>query len=116
MSSECAFTYFLYKQKVGPGKGNALKGDFYKYLINERRTDMDICFEGVGQVAATFQVEGEVQPGMTVTLTKSGCVGKGTDGKPPCGVVLGGVRCGSAAVQIGGTVKVGYTGAVPTAG
>lgn len=71
---------------------------------------MDICFEGVGQVAATFQVDGEVQPGMAVTLTGSGTVGKGADGKLPCGVVLGGVRGGAAAVQIGGATKVGYSG------
>ncbi len=72
---------------------------------------MDICFEGVGQVAATFQVSGEgVQPGMAVTLTGSGTVGLGTAGKLPCGVVLGGVRGGAAAVQIGGVVKVGYSG------
>lgn len=77
---------------------------------------MGICFEGVGQVAATFPAEGEVRPGMTVTLTKSGAVGKGADGKPPCGVVLGGVRGGAAAVQIGGAVKVGYTGTAPAAG
>lgn len=78
---------------------------------------MDICFEGVGQTAATFQVEGEVQPGMVVTLTGSGAVGKGADGKLPCGVVLGGVRGGAAAVQIGGAAKVGYSGATaPAAG
>lgn len=77
---------------------------------------MGICFEGVGQMAATFQVEGEVQPGMAVTLAKSGTVGIGTDGKPPCGVVLGGVRGGAAAVQIGGAAKVGYTGTAPAAG
>ncbi len=30
---------------------------------------VDICFEGVGQVAATFQVSGDgVLPGMAVTL------------------------------------------------
>lgn len=78
---------------------------------------MDICFEGVGQVAATFQVSGEgVQPGMAVTLTDSGTVGLGADGGLPCGVVLGGVRGGAAAVQIGGAAKVGYTGTAPKAG
>ena len=78
---------------------------------------MGICFEGVGQVAATFPAEGEVRPGMTVTLTKSGAVGKGADGKPPCGVVLGGVRGGAAAVQIGGAARVSYSGdTAPAAG
>lgn len=78
---------------------------------------MDICFEGVGQVAATFQVSGEgVQPGMAVTLADSGTVGLGADGGLPCGVVLGGVRGGAATVQIGGAAKVAYTGTAPKAG
>lgn len=78
---------------------------------------MDICFEGVGQVAATFQVSGDgVLPGMAVTLTDGGTVGLGSDGDAPCGVVLSGVRGGAAAVQIGGAVKVGYSGAAPAVG
>ena len=78
---------------------------------------MDICFEGVGQTAATFQVEGEVQPGMTVALTKNGTVGRGADDALPCGVVLGNVRGGAAAVQIGGAARVSYSGdTAPAAG
>ena len=71
---------------------------------------MDICFEGIGQVAATFQVEKKdvdgIKPGMAVVLTGDGTVGLGNDGEMPCGVVLGGVRGGAAAVQIGGVAKV----------
>ena len=78
---------------------------------------MDICFEGVGQVAATFQVDGETaEPGMVVTLTDYGTVSLGADGDTPCGVLLGGVRGGAAAVQIGGVAKVGYSGTAPAAG
>lgn len=78
---------------------------------------MDICFEGVGQVAATFKVDGEtVMPGMAVTLTDYGTVGLGNDGDAPCGVLLGGVRGGAAAVQIGGVAKVSYSGTAPAAG
>ena len=78
---------------------------------------MDICFEGVGQVAATFQADGKkTRPGMAVTLTGSGEVGLGKDGDELCGVVLGSVRGGAAAVQIGGAAKVGYTGGAPKAG
>ena len=77
---------------------------------------MDICFEGVGQVAATFQVEGEVQPGMAVTLTDYGTVGLGDDGDMPCGVALGSARGGAIAVQIGGAAKVGYSGTAPAVG
>ena len=70
---------------------------------------MDICFEGVGQVAATFRVEdGDgVQAGMAVSLTGDGTVGLGIDGDEVCGVLLGSVRGGAAAVQIGGVAKVG---------
>ena len=69
---------------------------------------MDICFEGVGQVAATFRVEDgkDIQAGMAVTLKKSGTVGLGENGEPLCGVLLGNVRGGAAAVQIGGVAKV----------
>lgn len=79
--------------------------------------NMDVCFEGVGQVAATFRVDGEVQPGMAVTLTGSGTVGPGKGGEALCGVLLGGVRRGAAAVQIGGVAKVSYSGtAAPAVG
>ncbi len=78
---------------------------------------MDICFEGIGQTTATFQTEGEVQPGMVVALSASGTVSKGAANALPCGVVLGGVRGGAAAVQIGGAAKVSYSGsAAPEAG
>ena len=73
---------------------------------------MDICFEGVGQVAATFRVEDDenVRVGMAVSLTGDGTVGLGGDGGEVCGVLLGNVRGGAAAVQIGGVAKVGYSG------
>ena len=73
---------------------------------------MDICFEGVGQVAATFRVEDDenVQTGMAVTLTDNGTVGLGEGDKPLCGVLLGSVRGGAAAVQIGGVAKVSWSG------
>ena len=78
---------------------------------------MDICFEGVGQTAATFQAGEGVKPGMAVAMTGNGAVGLGSDGALPCGVVLGGVRKGAAAVQIGGAAKVGYSGdTAPAAG
>lgn len=78
---------------------------------------MDICFEGVGQTAATFQAGEGVKPGMAVAMTGNGAVGLGSDGALPCGVVLGGVRDGAAAVQIGGAAEVAYSGdTAPTAG
>ena len=78
---------------------------------------MDICFEGVGQVAATFQVKGEnAKAGMAVALTGNGTVEPGSDGAAVCGVLLGSVRGGAAAVQIGGVAKVGYFGTAPEVG
>ena len=72
---------------------------------------MDICFEGVGQVAATFKADGStVKPGMAVTVSANGTVAKGAANALPCGVVLGGVREGSAAVQISGVAQVSYSG------
>ena len=78
---------------------------------------MNICFEGIGQTAATFRVEDDgLRPGMAAALTACGTVGLGSDGDLPCGVVLGGVRGGAAAVQIAGAAKVGYSGTAPEAG
>ena len=77
---------------------------------------MEICFEGIGQTAATFRAEGEIRPGMAVTLVKSGTVGPGEDGDAPCGVALGSARGGAVAVQMGGAAKAGYSGSAPAAG
>ena len=76
---------------------------------------MEISFEGIGQVAATFAVDGTVEPGMAVALTGDGTVGVGEAGGLPCGVVPS-VRDGMAAVQIAGLVQVGYSGTAPKAG
>ena len=78
---------------------------------------MEICFEGVGQVAATFRAEGNsLKPGMAVCLSDYATVSLGSSGDALCGILLGGVRGGAAAVQIGGVAKVGYSGSAPAAG
>ena len=41
---------------------------------------MDICFEGIGQTTATFQAEGEIRPGMVVTLAENGAAAPGGAG------------------------------------
>ena len=76
---------------------------------------MEISFEGIGQVAATFAVDGEIQPGMTAVLTGNGTVGLGKAGDAPCGKVLS-VKGGMAAVQIAGMAEVAYTGTAPIIG
>ena len=64
---------------------------------------MDICFEGIGQTTATFQAEGEIRPGMVVTLAENGAAAPGGAGGAPCGVALGGVRGGAAKVSWSGS-------------
>ena len=78
---------------------------------------MDICFEGVGQVVATFRTEDEkLAAGMAVTLKDSGTVGLGSGDSPLCGVAVGAARGGAVAVQIGGVVNVRHSGAKPAVG
>lgn len=76
---------------------------------------MEISFEGIGQVAATFMADGDIQPGMAAVLTADGTVGLGKAGDAPCGMVLC-VSNGMAAVQVGGMVKLGYSGTAPAIG
>lgn len=76
---------------------------------------MKISFEGIGQIVATFAMASGVEAGMAVAVTADGTVGKGTAGAAPCGVVLA-AREDSCAVQVGGFVRVAYTGTAPTVG
>ena len=78
---------------------------------------MEICFEGVGQVVATFRTEDEkLTAGVAVTLKESGVVESGAENEAPCGVTVGTVRGGAVAVQIGGVVKVGCPDGAPEVG
>ena len=78
---------------------------------------MDICFEGIGQMVATFATEKTLAPGRAVTLKDSGTVKLGEGGGSPlCGVTVGAERNGAVAVQIGGVVEVKYSGTKPTVG
>ena len=78
---------------------------------------MDICFEGIGQMVATFAAKEKLVPGVAVSLTGDGTVGLGESGEPLCGVTVSAARGGAVAVQIGGVVKVGYSdSAAPTVG
>ena len=79
---------------------------------------MNICFEGIGEVAATFCVEEgtELTAGQAVTLVSDGTVGLGADGGALCGVVICAEEDGCAAVQVSGMGKAGYTGTAPVIG
>ena len=76
---------------------------------------MEISFEGIGQVAATFAAAEGVAAGMAVALTADSTVGMGKAGDAPCGKVLS-VKNGMAAVQISGMMQLAYSGTAPTVG
>lgn len=76
---------------------------------------MEISFEGIGQVIASFRAESGVKPGMAVAITENGTVGLGTAGDTVCGKVIS-VRSGMAAVQIGGMAQLDYSGTAPALG
>ena len=61
---------------------------------------MNVCFDGVGQVCATF-LDGGVSQGQVVKVTGRGTAGKCGAGDGFCGVVLH-TRAGACAVQVRG--------------
>ena len=69
---------------------------------------MGICFEGIGQVVATFRTGDEtLAAGMAVTMTGNGEVGLGKADDPLCGITVSAARGGAVAVQIGGVARAG---------
>ena len=80
---------------------------------------MNISFDGIGEVIATFAVKAETElaPGDAVVITGNGEVGLGSDGGQICGVVVTTAEDGYAGVQIGGLVQVNYSdSAAPAVG
>ena len=83
---------------------------------------MELSFDGIGQVAATFQTEAQeaedtakLATGHVVALTAANTVGFGTAGAAPCGVVLALEGDQTAAVQVEGFARVSYSGAAAPA-
>ena len=76
---------------------------------------MEISFEGIGQVAATFAAADNIEAGMAAALTADSTIGLGKAGDAPCGKVLS-VKNGMAAVQISGMAQLGYSGTAPAVG
>lgn len=67
---------------------------------------MNVSFNGIGELTATFQAGGQVEAGSPVKITGSGIVAPcGTAGDVPAGVALS-VREGYAAVQLKGYVRL----------
>lgn len=75
---------------------------------------MSVCFDGVGQVCATFLGSG-ISEGQVVKLTGPGTVGKCSAGDGFCGVALC-CKDDACTVQVSGFVKVSYSGTVPGVG
>lgn len=69
-----------------------------------------IGYEGIGQVTATMEAGEEVQAGMAVSMAGNGLAAVCPDRTAFCGIVRH-VRDGQAAVQVGGFVRAGYSGA-----
>lgn len=78
---------------------------------------MNIGFQGIGEVAATFKMEedAELKHGDAVVITGNGEVGLGSEGGKVCGVALYVDEDGYVSVQIGGLVEVGYSGGIAPA-
>ncbi len=79
---------------------------------------MNISFEGIGEVTATFLAaeNSGVKPGDVVCMAGNGQVGLGEAGMPPCGVAYSVSEDGFVAVQIGGMAEVAYSGGAPEVG
>nr|WP_319489387.1 hypothetical protein [uncultured Caproiciproducens sp.] len=76
---------------------------------------MNISLNGCGENVATFEAGSGVTAGTPVKMTGNGLVGTGAALDAFCGVAVS-VRGGFAAVQLGGYVKVPYSGTTPVVG
>ena len=73
---------------------------------------MNVAFEGIGAVVATFDAAEDVQPGDLVKVTGNGRVEKAAaDGDVFAGVAIS-VHAGEAAVQVAGFVQAACAGAL----
>ena len=75
---------------------------------------MNISFEGVGQVCATFLGAG-LTDGQVVKITDNGTVGACSAGDAFCGVALC-CKDDACTVQVSGFVTVKYSGTAPKPG
>lgn len=76
---------------------------------------MNISLSGFNEAIATFEAEDGTAAGAPVRLTASGRVGPCADGDDFCGAAEN-VRCGYAAVQLGGHAALPYAGTAPQVG
>ncbi len=76
---------------------------------------MKVAFNGLGEQVATFTAPSTVKKGMLVFINMSGNVNACAADAAFCGVALSS-RDGIAAVQLGGYVRMPYTGNAPAVG
>jgi hypothetical protein len=76
---------------------------------------MNIAFDGIHEVVATFLAEDGLVPGQVVKVTANGTVGPCSSGDGFCGQVLS-LRQGAAAVQLGGFLQVSCANGCPSLG
>lgn len=75
---------------------------------------MNVSFDGVGQVCATF-LGGGLQEGQVVKLAGNGQVGACGDGEGFCGAAIC-CKDDACTVQVGGFVTLAYSGTAPAVG
>lgn len=76
---------------------------------------MNVSLNGFRESTVTFETEETLVTGTPVKLTANGMVGPCGDGDKFCGVAAN-ERCGFAAVQLGGYVRLPYDGTAPAVG
>lgn len=76
---------------------------------------MNVSLNGFREAMVTFEAEPETAAGIPVKLTGNGKAGPCADGDAFCGVAAN-ARCGYAAVQLSGYVRLPYGGTAPGIG
>lgn len=77
---------------------------------------MNVSFQGFQEQVLTFETDAELAAGVPVKVSASGQVTACADGDYPVGVTAGIPRGGLVAVQVGGYVRLKYSGAAPALG
>ena len=77
---------------------------------------MNVSFNGIGCIAATFKTSGKVSPGNIVKVTENGTVAACADGDEFAGVAETVSEDGYARVLLGGYAEVSYNSTAPAFG
>ena len=77
---------------------------------------MGVSFNGIGQMAVTFETAANVEDGYPVKMSANGKVESCSAGDRFCGIALFTAGDGYGTIQLKGYVKAEYTGTAPTIG